>query len=183
MTCAAKPLRGYRPALVLEQQKLGKGFRIAMRFDERQLARGELLLDHHRHVLRPRTEALQLGADFVRIQMQAHGDGVDVLRLQVFARQHHGERGMIVDDHAAVAVEDFSARREQRDGLDAIPLGEFAVGLVIADLENPEARNQEQKNHHRQILKDRDAAQRETRVVSKQARRRFRILTFGFDGP
>ena len=72
---------------------------------------------------------------------------------------------MIIDDHAAVAVEDAAARREDGHRLDAILLGADAVELRVLHLEPPEARDQEQKDGHGDVLKNGNLASREPRVV------------------
>ena len=63
---------------------------------------------------------------------------------------------MIIDDHAAIPVEDLAARGDDRDGFDAIELGALTVKIRIANLDAPEAGDQKQKDAHRQILKESD---------------------------
>src|SRR5438477_1184853 len=101
--------------------------------------------------------------------MQAFGDGGQVLQLEVFLGKLDHEGGLIVDDDAAVAIEDFAAGSKQRNGLDAIALGQRAVGFVFANLKHPETGDQKQEHRHGGVLEDRDAAERELRIVAKQA--------------
>jgi hypothetical protein len=91
---------------------------------------------------------------------------------------------MVVDDDAAVAIENFSTWGEEGNGFDAIAVGEFAVELAVADLQHPEASDEEQENDYAQILKNGDAAQRETGVVLEQTAGRhvLGLAAFGFDG-
>ena len=150
-----------------------------MRFDEGDFRRRQFLLDHHRHILGPRSEALDARADLGRVQMQAVGDAIDVIRLQVLPREQQREGGLIIDDHAAIAVENFAARREHRNGLDAIALGQFAVAFAVANLQHPEAGDQEQKDRNDEILETGDAPQREASVVVREALRRRRACRSG----
>src|SRR4029077_15279121 len=103
--------------------------------------------------------------------MQAFGDRGQVLRLESFLRKLDHEGGLIVHDHAAVAVENLTAGGEHVSGLDASALREGTVGLVIANLKDPESGNQKQEDRHGSVLEDRDAAQRELGIVAKQAPR------------
>jgi hypothetical protein len=89
--------------------------------------------------------------------------------VQTFAREHRAEGGAIIDDDPAVAVENLPARSEQRDGLDAIALSQLTIYFVVADLQNPEAREQKQEYGHGRILERGNAAQGETGIVAEQA--------------
>src|SRR5579864_1829005 len=75
---------------------------------------------------------------------------------------------MIVDDHAAVAVQDFAARSKHRDGLDAVLHGAFLVERGITDLQIPEAGDQEQKDRDHKVLEESDFAGRELAVVAQK---------------
>ena len=97
---------------------------VFMRIDERQLARRQFFLDRDGLVLRSaaRLEPAHAGHQAVVVQVQAFGDGPQMLHLQVFARQIQAEGGVIVDDHAAVAIQNLAARRQHGNRLDAVLL-------------------------------------------------------------
>src|SRR5580658_7784446 len=63
---------------------------------------------------------------------------------------------MVVDDHAAVAVQDFAARRGNGQGLDAVALGLLVVYLGILDLQAPEAGDQKQEDEDAGVLEHGD---------------------------
>ena len=90
-----------------------------------------------------------------------------MFRLQRFARKRQRERRMIIDDHSPVAIQNLSPRSQQRNGLDTIAVRQFAVEIVIADLQHPEAADQEQEDRDAEVLKNSDAAQCETGIVAK----------------
>ena len=51
---------------------------------------------------------------------------------------------MVVDDHPAIAIENLAARREHRNGLDAV-LARAPDRFRVADLQVPESGDQEQE--------------------------------------
>ena len=73
---------------------------------------------------------------------------------------------MIVDDDAAVAIEDFAARRGDRQCLDAVAFGLLVVHLGILDLQVPEAGDQKQEDGYAGVLKNGDLAGRELDVFA-----------------
>ncbi len=70
----------------------------------------------------------------------------------LIAQQQHGKRRIVVDDDAAFAVENFAARREDRDLLDAVLLSESVVVIVAGDLQSPQAEGENQKNPQQEVL-------------------------------
>ena len=96
--------------------------------------------------------------------------GLKMLFFQRFASENQGKRRVVVDDHAAVAVENSAARGEDRDRFDAVGLRTLVVELRILNLELPEAGNQKKKDKDGGVLKDRNFGRREMRIV---AQRRF----------
>ncbi len=87
---------------------------------------------------------------------------------------------MIVDDHAAVAIENLAARRQHRNRLDAVLQRPLLINLRIADLQVPEAGDQEQKYGDGGVLKKRDLLRGEFRIVA-QKRIRGALIVFAGD--
>ena len=79
-----------------------------------------------------------------------------MLDLQGFAGQDETVGGMVVDDDAAVAVQDFAPRRRDGQGFDAVALGLVVVDLVVLDLQVPEAGDQKQEDKDAGVLEDGD---------------------------
>ena len=145
-----------------------------MRFDESQFARRQFGLDRNGLVLGPGIRTLHMGLELGKIQMQSFGDGREDDPCSDFrARAPRGRRA-VIDDHAAVAVENFAARSRQRNGPDAVALRQLTVDFMVPDLQHPEAADQEQEYAHRDVLKDGDASEGETGFVAKQPAGRFR---------
>ena len=97
--------------------------------------------------------------------MQARGDSRQVLFFQRFARKDEPERGVIVDNDAPIAIQNFSTRRRQRKRFDAVPLSRFVIKALVLHLQLPEARGKKYKNGYDAILNKRDFAGREFRIV------------------
>ncbi len=76
---------------------------------------------------------------------------------------------MVVDDHAAVAIENLAARRDDGQRFDAVALGQLVVDLRVANLEVPEAGDQEEKDGNRYVLEYGDAPSGELGVVAQSA--------------
>ena len=104
----------------------------------------------------------------VVIQVQALGDGPQVLVLGGFAGQQQAERGVIVHNHAPVAIQNAPARTRNGHGFDAVLLCPFAVEFGILHLQPPEAGNQEQEDDDRGVLEDSDLARRKPRIVAQR---------------
>ena len=100
----------------------------------------------------------------------------DVAHARFFDAQHGGEQadrpvqilrvlahdrdavGMaILDEHAAVAIEDEAARRTQRERALMVVLGHLLVLRVLDDLQHPEADRQHREHHHDDVLQHREA--------------------------
>src|SRR5579883_116631 len=138
-----------------------------MRIDECQFGGSEFLLDRNGVILRLAAGLKTPHARHQRvvIQVQAFGDGLEVLHLEVFARQVKGERGMVIHYDAAIAVQNLAARRQHRDGFDAVLHGAFLVERRIAHLQVPKSGDQEQENADHEVLEERDLAGRKLTVV------------------
>ncbi len=100
-----KPVLRVEAALSMDQLHFRK--EIAVRFDEGQLAGGELLFDDDGVVFGPGSIAVDARDEIVVIQVEAAGDGAQVLGFQVFAGENEAIGGVVINDDAPVAVEDF----------------------------------------------------------------------------
>ncbi len=87
---------------------------------------------------------------------------------------------MIVDDDAAIPVEDLAARSKEGDCLDTIPLGELAIHFVILNLQPPEPGEQHHTNADRDVLKNRDSSECEASVIAQQMRRLLGLCSLRF---
>ena len=88
-----------------------------MRFDEGELASRQLFLDDDRLVSGPLAKAPQAVDQIVIIEVEPVGDRLQVLFFEILAGQNQAEAGVVVDDDAAVAVENLAARRENRKAI------------------------------------------------------------------
>src|SRR5579864_4098023 len=139
-----------------------------MRIDERQVGGRKLFFDHNRHVLRLRFKAPYARRQVVVIQIEPLGDGLQVFFLDGLAGQNQGERTMVIDDHAPVAVENAAARRQQGHRLDAILLRALVVELRILHLQLPKPGNQEEEDAHCSVLEDGYLTGREAGIVAQR---------------
>ncbi len=136
-----------------------------------------------RDVFRLRAEAVDAGHQVVIIQVEPLGDRPQVLFFQDFARQNQAERGVVIDDHPAVAVQDAAARRQDRHGLDAVLQRPLVVELGILHLEPPEAGDQEQEDGDAGVLKNGDFAGGEIGIVAQRRLVRLVLISrFGSTG-
>ena len=98
----------------------------AVRLNERQFVRRDVVLEKQRLVARNRSHALQARPQFVRRNVQPLGDllGIHFEIAVLIAQQQHGERRVVVDDDAAFAVQQLAAGRQNGDLLDAVLFGQ-----------------------------------------------------------
>ena len=159
-----------KPVLHAHHFEFGKGAGVLVRIDEGQFGRRQFFLDRDGFVLRgaARLKPAHARHQAVVIQIQPFGDRPQVFRLQVFARQIQAERRVIVDDHAAVAIQNLAARREHRNRLDAVFKRAFLIHLRIADLQVPKAGDQKQEDGDGGVLKKGDLLRRELRIVAQK---------------
>ena len=154
-----------------------------MGFDEGQVRAGELGFDGDQGVAGLLGQARDDAAQLFGVETQAGGDAIQMLVLEVLRGKLEAEGRLVVHDHAAIAVEDFAARSGERDGLDAIALGQLTVDVVIAHLQNPESADQEQEHGYGYVLEYGDARQGEAGIVLQQpAGRIFGSRAIGFSG-
>ena len=159
-----------QPALRVDQFHFRVALGAAVGLDESELASGQLFLNGDRLVAGPGGETLQAGQKLGGIELQAVGNLADVFQAQILPGQNQAERGVVVDDHAPIAVQDLPSRRGHRQRLDAVAIGLLAVELRVAHLQLPESRDQIQKHGHGQVLKHHDPRAGELRIVAPQRR-------------
>src|SRR5258707_5014151 len=90
-----------------------------------------------------------------------------MLRLQSFPRKDYAKRRMVVDDDRAIAVQDFAARRDNRQIFNTIFFRQLVIKLRVTHLQVPEASNQKQENRDCSVLKYRNAAGGKLRIVAR----------------
>src|SRR5215472_10744786 len=87
-------------------------------------------------------------------KVQAFGDllcvAVQVARL--IAQQEHGKRWIVVDDDLAFAIQDFAARRQQRNQLDTILVRLYQQFIAAAHLQAPQAIGEKNKHSQNSVL-------------------------------
>ena len=123
-----------------------------MRFDERQIGGSQFLLDDDRLVARTVPVPPEFADQIVIIEMEAVGDIVQMVLLEIFPRENQAPGRMVVDNHTAIAIENLAARGHDRQRFDAVPLGALVVDFRALDLQFPEAGDQEKENRDRDVL-------------------------------
>src|SRR6266478_814610 len=86
--------------------------------------------------------------------MQPLGDCFRV-RIQIsrrIAQQKRGKRGVVIDNDAAFAIEDFAAGRENWHIANAVLLRQLRVLAALHHLQPPQPVCQEQENKHYDVL-------------------------------
>ncbi len=153
-----------KPMLHVDHHQFRKRIGVFVRIDESQFGGRQLLFDRDGLVLRRAAglETPHARHQAVVVQVQAFGDRLQMLHLQVFAREIEAERGVVVDDHAAVPIQDFAARRQHRNGLDAVFHGAFLIEVGIANLQVPKPGDQEHEYSDHDVLENGDFAAKRT---------------------
>jgi hypothetical protein len=86
--------------------------------------------------------------------VEAFGDewqvGVEILHL--FTEEIAGDGGVVVDEEAAIAIEELAARGKDRDLADAVGFGEGTEAFGVEHLEAPEAGEKNGENKRDEIL-------------------------------
>ena len=120
---SGKAIARIEAALLVDGLEFGQF--VAVGFDEGLLVGGDVLLDGDGLVAGRGAEMAKRGAELVKIEVEAVGDqgqvGVDVVAL--LADQEAGDGWVVVDQQAAVAVEELAARRQDGNLADAVLLG------------------------------------------------------------
>ena len=97
-----------------------------MGVDEGQFIRRDIFFQKNRLVLRHGRKVPDARPHFIGIEMQALRNQVRV-RAQIarrIAQEQGRERGIVIDDDAPFAVQNFAARREDGNVADPILLGQ-----------------------------------------------------------
>ena len=91
---------------------------------------------------------------------------LQVLHLQGVAGEDDAEGVVIIDDDAAVAVENLAARRDDGLRLDVIALGLFVVESADSGPAGPRSRRSGRGRRHAGVLEDGDLAGGELGIVA-----------------
>ena len=136
---------------------------VLVRLDELLFVGGDVLFEGQRLVFRSEAVLFQDGVDLVDGHVEATSDhgqiGVDVVAL--LAHEEAGDRGIVVDDEAALAIENLAARSEDGDFADAVGFREGMVVLAADDLETPQAEDQHSHDGRNEVLDSGEAEGRE----------------------
>jgi hypothetical protein len=116
--------------------------------------------------------------------MQAFGDLVQVVHLQVFARENNAPGGLVIHDDPAIAIQNFSTRGDDGKYFDTIAFRAFAVDFRAANLELPEAGNEKEKNGDGGVLEAGHLGGGEARFVARDqaARQGLGLVGMEFRG-
>ena len=146
----------------------GESAGIAVRIDKGQFGERQILFDDDRLVFRAPQKARDVTLQIVVIEVEAVGDFVQMLQLQVFAREDNAPGGLVIHDDAAIAVENLAARRAHRYHFHAIAFGTFAIDVRALNLQLPEAGNQEEENGDGGVLEARHLGGGEAGFIARQ---------------
>ena len=139
-------------ALVVDGLQFGQ--LVAMGLDEGLLILGNVLLQRDGLVLGLAGIASQSSLNLLDGKVQAAGDERNV-GLEVFdlvAQQVAGDRGVVIDQDAAFAVEDLAARGAHRLLAHAVGLRQLPVVVHAQHLEAPHSRSQYSQHQHHHVL-------------------------------
>ena len=137
-----------RVAAAVNHQHFEHGNVGAMGFDERDVGWAGFRFDHDRLEFRHGPGSFNLLLHIIERHAQAIGD----LRQEFLdllgsvAQQQDAERGIVVYEDAAFAIEHRAARGDDRNRPHAIALGHLRVAVRIDDLQLPETK-QQQRDH------------------------------------
>ncbi len=92
--------------------------------------------------------------------------------VDVVAQEQDAEGRIIVHQHAPGAVEHGAARRDHRNGADAVPLGELRVAIGIDNLQPPKAEQQQSDQSDDDVGDDGQPRLRQATLSLKRARQR-----------
>jgi hypothetical protein len=166
---------GIEATLFVEGLELGE--LVAVGGDESLLVRGDVLLERDGLIFRGYLEAAEGGVDLLDGDVEASGDerqiGVKVFDL--LAEEVTGDGGVVVDEEAAFAVEEFAARSEDGDFADAVGFGEGTEAFGVEDLKTPEADEEYGENKRDEVLDGVELADGQLLGFAKQAD----VLGFG----
>jgi hypothetical protein len=149
---SGEAVAGVKAALLVEGLELGEF--VAVGGDEGLFVRSDVLLEGDGLVLGGYLEAAESGVNLLDGDVEAAGDerqiGVEVFDL--FAEEITGDGGVVVDEEAAFAVEEFAAGSEDGDLADAVGFGERAEAFGVEDLKTPEADEEHSEDKRDKVL-------------------------------
>ena len=90
--------------------------------------------------------------------------------LDLLGHDRDVERVAVLDEHAAVTIEQHAARRAERNGPQMVVLGHLAVLLVVGHLREPEADPERDEHHGDDVLNRRQPEARIPPIVRNQER-------------
>ena len=116
--------------------------------------------------------AVQLLFHIIQRNAQAVGDGAKMLFHlgHVVAQKQDAERGAVIDQHAAVAVEHAATRSDDRNFAYAVALSERGVFVGVDDLEFPETQQQHADHSYDDVGSNGKPRLRQSIVVPKPVR-------------
>ena len=140
-------------ALLFHRLQLGQLGEV--RFYEGLLVGRDVLLERDGLVLGRVLIVAQRGLDLIDGNMQARRNKREV-RFQILllvAQQIAADGRIVVDDDAAFAIKDATARRKNRHLAYAVLLGQYRVAGGAEDLEPPQANTQNEQHQRHHILR------------------------------
>ena len=141
-------------ALLLDGFQFGQLVFVGL--DELLFVGGDVLLERERLVFGRGAVALEDRVNLVGGHVETARDerqiGGDVVAL--FADEEAGDGGIVVDEEAAFAIEEFAARREDGNFADAVGFSEGVVVLPADHLQTPEAEDQNRQDGSDGVLND-----------------------------
>jgi hypothetical protein len=116
--------------------------------------------------------AFKLVLQIAERDTQTIGDGWEVFVNEhgIIAEKQDAEGRIVVHKHAAIAVQHAAARRDDRNGANAIAFGHLRVFVGINDLEFPEAEEQQSDHAYNEVGGDGQSGLRQPIVVAKPVR-------------
>jgi hypothetical protein len=139
----------------------------AMGFDEGDIGRAGLRLDHDGLEFRHGPRAVNLLFQFVERHAQPVGDLRQVL-LHLFwgvAQKQYAEGGIVVYENAAFAVKHGAARGDDGNRAHAIALGHLRVAVRVDDLQFPETEKQQRNHPHDHVGNDGQPVRRQAFII------------------
>ena len=119
------------------------------------------------------------GRQIVVIQMQCLGNCRKVLPLDLIPVQDQRVGSLVVDHHAAIAVEKLAARRQDRRRLDAVPRRRFHVDVrILYSLKLPISGREKNEYGHYEVLKAGNFPGYGFRAIPQQVIGRY-LVVFG----
>jgi hypothetical protein len=149
---SGESVRGIETALLVEGFEFGEF--VAVGGDEGLLVGGDVLLEGDGLVLGSVLVAADCGLDLLDGDVEALGDerqvGVEIFDL--FSEEVAGDGRVVVDEEAALAVEEFAAGGEDGDFADAVGFGERTETFRVEHLETPESGEEDGEDKRDEIL-------------------------------